>query len=93
MYFKHLEPFFTFYLSDRASAIRTEGISKLPSVLSLYGKSELLEFYNQLAALVNKELSHHYKITALYSLKTICMDAANEQLVEKCIELIRKGSG
>ena len=49
--------------------------------------------YNQLAGLVNKELSYHYKITALYSLKTICMDAANEHLVEKSIEMMRKGSG
>ena len=40
-----------------------------------------------------KSLPYHYKITALYSLKTICMDPMNEQLVERCIGLIRKGSG
>ena len=42
---------------------------------------------------MNRDVSYHYKISVIYSLKEICLDPSSEQYVEKSIALISKGVG
>lgn len=78
---KYLEPFYVFYMNDRANAVRTLGISKLTDLSRIYAKNWLPQFFNKLTEVLGRDISYHYKISALYSLKEICMDPGNEQYV------------
>ena len=93
VFLKFLEPFYVFYINDRANAIRKLGVAKLGELSRIYAKNWLPQFFNKLSELLNKDVSYHYKISVLYSLKEICMDHSNEQYVEKSIVLMVKAGG
>lgn len=90
---KYLEPFYSFYLNDRAAAIRKLGVGRLPEILKVYGKVYMNPFHAKLTELLSKETSYHYKITAVHALKTICLDQNNDGFFEKCIEALAKAAG
>lgn len=68
-------------MNDRANAVRTLGISKLNDLARIYGKTWLPQFFNKLGEVLGRDVGYYYKISALYSLKEICMDPGNEQYV------------
>lgn len=69
---KHLEPIFSFYLTDRAHAIRKSGVEKINDIAKVYSKIWLNSFFNRLSDIITKDGSYHFKITALYSITKIC---------------------
>lgn len=76
---KYLEPLYSFYLDDRASAIRKLGVEKLAAILKCYGKVYLNPFYGRISDILTKEASYHFKITAVYAAMVICLDQNNEE--------------
>ena len=90
---KHLEPLFSFYLIDRAHAIRKSGVEKLPEISKTYSKVWLNSFFNRLSDIITKDGSYHFKITALYSIAKICKESGNEPYLEKCLQLLNKSCG
>ena len=90
---KYLEPLYSFYLNDRAAAIRKLGVENLPEILKAYSKVYLNPLYTRLSEILGKETSYHFKITVLYAMKTICLDKNNEGFFDKCIESLAKAAG
>lgn len=83
---------YSFFLNDRAAAIRKLGVEKLPEILKSYGKVYTQSLFARLSEILTKENSYHFKITALYAIKTIVLDKNNDGLTEKCIQLLIKSA-
>lgn len=85
---KHLEPFFLNYLKDRASAIRSAAIARIPDLVRVYGANWVNSLMGRLSDVISKEPCFHFKIAAVYSLKEICMSVHAEAYLEKALNLI-----
>lgn len=89
---KNLEPLYSFYLKDRAHALRKLGVSKLPQLIKVYGKVWISDFFNKLSDIITKDGSYHFKITGLYSVTKICTDGGCENFLDKTLQLLSKAS-
>lgn len=81
---------FAIYLKDRAACIRRHGVSCIGKLGTVYGGAWLNAFTNKLIELIQKESSYHYKISAIYSLKEVCL--VSQENLEKGVNTIIKAS-
>ena len=86
-----MEPLYSFYLNDRAHAIRKSAVERLGEINKAYGKAWMNSFFGRLSDIITKDGSYHFKITALYSLIKISKD--NDAYLEKALQLLSKSSG
>lgn len=91
-FMKYLEIFFSFFLNDRASAIRKLAVLKLPQILKCYEKVYLPPLWAKLQDIMSKECSYHFKITAIYAVTSICLEPACEAYFDKCIQILSKAA-
>ncbi len=88
VFLKHFEPLYTIYLKDRAACIRKHGVSCIGKLGQSYKSTWLDPFTNKLIELIQKESSYHYKISAIYSLKEVCL--VSQENLEKGTNAIIK---
>jgi len=64
-----LEPMITYYLKDRASAIRVAAIERIQELVKVYGSAWVNTFIERLADILAKDPCFHFKLSAISTIR------------------------
>lgn len=64
-----LEPMITYYLKDRASAIRVSAIERIQELVKVYGSNWVNSFIDRLGDILSKDPCFHFKLAAISTIR------------------------